>query len=168
VTDEEFTIIMTVRSWVERTVIGLGLCPFARKVFEDGTLRLVLSPARTEDALLDALAAELERVEETTLLIHPYVLAEFDAFNQFLDRADALLMGLGLNGVYQIASFHPDYRFEGSRADDPANRTNRSPWPMLHVLREDRLTEAIDTYPDVHLIPERNVARLRALHATTS
>lgn len=162
-TDEEFTIVSTVRSWVERTVVGLGLCPFARKVFQEDTIRFVLARARTEEELLEALAMELNRVEETTLLIHPHVLADFDAYNQFLDRADALLEALNLVGVYQIASFHPEYRFEGTEADDPTNRTNRSPYPMLHVLREDRLTEAVDSYPDAHLIPERNVALMRRL-----
>lgn len=162
-TDEEFTIVLTVRSWVERTVIRLGLCPFAGKVFREGTIHYQVTAAATEEALLEALAAELGRVEETTLLIHPHVLTEFDAYNAFLDRADALLEALNLTGAYQIASFHPDYRFDQVAPDDPANRTNRSPFPMLHILREDRLGEAIDSYPDVHLIPERNIALMRKL-----
>ncbi len=163
-TDEEFTIALTVRSWVERTVIRLGLCPFAGKVSRENTIRYVVTDADSEPALLGALRVELGRVEETTLLIHPRVLADFDVYNQFLDRVDALLEEMGLVGVYQVASFHPEYRFEGTETDDPANRTNRSPYPLLHVLREDRLAEAVDSYPDVHLIPERNMALMRKLH----
>ncbi len=162
-TDEEFTIVKTVRSWVERTVVGLGLCPFAGTVLREGAIRFVVTRANTEEALLVALTAELGRIVETTLLIHPFVLADFDAYNQFLDRADALLEARNLVGTYQIASFHPDYRFEGAGPNDPANRTNRSPYPMLHLLREDRLSEAIEGYPDVHLIPERNIALMRRL-----
>lgn len=155
---------MTVRSWVERTVVGLGLCPFAGKVFREDMVRYVVTGADSESALLRALRYELGRVEETTLLIHPRVLADFDAYNQFLDRVDALLEAMELVGVYQVASFHPGYRFEGTEADCPTNRTNRSPYPMLHVLREDRLSEAVDSYADVHLIPERNMALMRKLH----
>lgn len=169
-------VITDTRLWVERVVVGLNLCPFARKELESGRVRMVETGAGNEEALLQALHSELQLLvdspeTETTLLIHPQVLADFDDYLNFLAMADDLLDYLGLEGIYQIASFHPRYRFEGTGPEDAENYTNRSPWPMLHLLREDSLEQAIDRHPDVAGIPERNielmnrlgVARLREL-----
>lgn len=160
------------RRFVERVVIGLGLCPFARVPWEAGRIDIVVSAALTEAELIDDLAAQVDRLVETpaealetTLLVHPRVLETFDAYNAFLDVADSLLAARGLEGVLQIASFHPDYQFAGAPEDDPANATNRSPWPMLHLLREASITEAVDSHPDAAEIPDRNIETLRGLGA---
>src|SRR5258706_2276374 len=128
------------RAWVDHMVVGLNLCPFARAVQSKGRVRYVASDATDPDALLAALCTELtalaraepERVD-TTLLIHPFVLTRFEDFNDFLDAADATVRALGLEGVLQVASFHPHYRFEGTAGDDVTNATNRSPYPTLHL-----------------------------------
>ena len=158
------------RRFVERIVIGLGLCPFARVPWEADRVAVVVSHATGEAALLEDLAREVDRLVamspealETTLLVHPCVLASFEAFNAFLDPVDALLAERGLKGVLQIASFHPDYRFAGAPEADPANATNRSPWPMLHLLREASITAAVEAHPGADAIPERNVELLRGL-----
>jgi hypothetical protein len=119
--------------------------------------------AATEEALLSALQNELELLEndsaiETTLLIHPQVLLDFSNYNQFLDYADQLLVAMKLDGIYQIASFHPDYQFQGAGPDDAENYSNRSPFPMLHLLREDSLEKVIADYANVEDIPARNIA----------
>lgn len=156
------------RAWVEGIVIGLDLCPFAGEPWREGRVRLRVSDAETPERLAVHLEEELARLDrepvtaiETTLLIHPYVLVEFDAYNQFLDVADHLLEELGLVGKIQIASFHPDYRFAGAPVDDPANATNRSPHPMLHLLREESVAVATRSHPDPKGIPARNAEKLR-------
>lgn len=151
-----------VRQWVESLVVNLNLCPFAKRELAKGRVRFSVTSAVTEEALLEELRAELELLNstpsvETTLLIHPEVLLDFSDYNQFLDDADQLLIRMNLEGVYQIASFHPDYQFSDTNPDDAENYTNRSPWPMLHILREDSLERAIATYPDVDQIPVRNI-----------
>lgn len=158
------------RQWLERAVIGLNLCPFAKAVTVRGQVRFVLSDATTPGALLEALAAELEHLRDaapeetdTTLLIHPRVLGDFLDFNDFLDLADALVGDMGLEGVLQVASFHPDYRFAEADPDDIGNFTNRSPYPTLHLLREDSVTRAVQAYPDPGVIVERNLHTLRQL-----
>ena len=156
------------RRWVEQVVVGLELCPFARPELERGTLRCVVSAATTESALLDALERELAYLQnhpdvETTLLIHPDVLQDFLDFNDFLGECDALLEILGLLGEFQLASFHPAYRFAGTGPEDAENFTNRSPYPMLHLLREASVTRAVDSHPAIGDVPRRNVARLRSL-----
>ena len=128
----------------------------------------MVSEAETEDELLQALHSELQRLEdepeiETTLLIHPGVLQDFGPYNEFLDAADGLLAYLDMEGVYQIASFHPDYQFAGTEPDASENYTNRSPFPMLHLLREASLEAAIDSYPDVDGIPQRNIELMNEL-----
>jgi len=145
----------------------MNLCPFAKRELVQNRVRFVVADARTQEQLLLALQSELERLEcdssiETTLLIHPDVLQHFDDYNQFLDVADNLLADMQLDGVYQIASFHPDYRFAGTAPDDAENYTNRSPFPLLHLLREDSLERAIASYPDVDGIPKRNIALMDA------
>ena len=166
------SVVAATRAWVESVVIGLDLCPFAGPVLEQGRVRFVESVADDPEALLEDLDSELARllrtpvVElETTLLIHPRVLGDFADFNDFLDPAEALLRERGCEGVVQLASFHPDYFFAGSTADDAANWTNRSPHPMLHLLREQSVADAIAAFGDASAIPERNVERLRALPA---
>ena len=165
---ERVQILGTVRRWVEQVVIGLDLCPFAQRELLAERVRFVVSEATSERDLLLHAHDELALLEDredigTTLLIHPLVLTDFMAYNQFLDAIDALLVDLDLEGVYQVASFHPGYQFAGTKPDDPENYTNRSPWPILHILREDSLEAAIEHFPDVAGIPDRNVARMDAL-----
>jgi hypothetical protein len=163
-------VIACTRRWISSLVIGLNLCPFARRVFEADTIRFVVSDARDGTALLKVLAGELTSLTtapaacvETTLLIHPHALAAFLDYVDFLDTAESLVGDLGLRGVMQIASFHPEYQFAGTRPDDVENFTNRSPYPMLHLLREDSIS-AVAADPEALLeIPRRNGATLRSL-----
>ena len=158
------------RRWVERAVIGLNLCPFAKAVYVKQQVRFVLSDASTPEALLEELAEELillrdadpEQVD-TTLIVHPDVLIDFLDYNDFLDNADAAVEALDLQGVIQVASFHPDYQFAGTMPDDISNYTNRSPYPTLHLLREASIDRAVEAFPDADVIVERNVKTLDAL-----
>jgi len=148
-------------------IVGLNLCPFAGREVRRKTIRYTVTDARTEDDLLAALFEEFKHLDnhpdtETTLLIHPHALTNFSAYNQFLNMADALLAGAGLEGTYQIASFHPEYRFAGTAISDPENHTNRSPYPLLHVLRESSV-EAATTSTDTSTIPERNIALMNEM-----
>ena len=163
-------VLARTRAWLERVVIGLNLCPFAKAVHVRGRIRHALSDATDEETLLADLETELRRlhgsdesVVETTLLLHPGVLGDFLDYNQFLDRADALLERLGLDDTFQVASFHPDYRFADAADDDAANCSNRSPVPMLHLLRQSSVDRAVAAFPDAAGIYERNIAMLRAL-----
>ncbi|MGY0650943.1 DUF1415 domain-containing protein [Luteimonas sp. A537] len=158
------------RRWLERAVIGLNLCPFAKAVVNKDQVRMVLSEARDEVALLGELGEELARLRDTpaanvdtTLIVHPHVLADFLDYNDFLETADALVAELGLEGELQVASFHPQYQFAGSEPDDIANHTNRSPWPTLHLLREDSVSRAVEAFPDPDEIVERNIETLQKL-----
>ena len=162
--------IADTRRWLDRAVIGLNLCPFAKAVVNKGQVRMVLSEARDEATLLAELGDELVRLRDapaadvdTTLIVHPHVLGDFLDYNDFLDTADALVEELGLEGVLQVASFHPHYQFAGSEPDDIANHTNRSPWPTLHLLREDSVSRAVEAFPDPDEIVERNVQTLEKL-----
>lgn len=148
--------------------MGLGLCPYAGRELVNNKIRFHVSGADTQERLLMDLQGELELLGaddsvETTLLIHPWALQDFYDYNQFLDVADALLVSMELEGVYQIASFHPDYQFAGTEPDDVENYTNRSPYPMLHLLREESLERAIAANPDSGKIPERNIELLKNL-----
>ena len=167
--DEPKEIIAT-RRWLERAVIGLNLCPFAKAVYVKQQVRFVLSDAELPEDLLEELAEELLRLRDTpadgidtTLLVHPRVLTDFLDYNDFLDRVDALIEALGLEGELQVASFHPDYRFADSEADDPGNCTNRAPYPTLHLLREASLDKAVAAYPDADVIVERNLDTMAKL-----
>lgn len=158
------------RRWVETFVIGLGLCPFARKPAEAGLIRYAVTGAATRRELLDALAEEMNALAaadpaavETTLLIHPNALADFLDYNDFLADADRLVAALGFEGVFQIASFHPQYRFADAAPDAAENYTNRSPYPILHLLREDSITRVAGDAEFLAGIPRRNIAALRAL-----
>ena len=164
--------IAETRAWVERAVIGLTLCPFAKAPQVKGQVRYVASAARDAGALLAALIDELNRLAgtpagriETTLLIHPCVLSDFLDFNDFLDLADNAVAELELEGVIQVASFHPHYRFAGSAEDDVANATNRSPYPTLHLLREESIDRAVAAFPQAEAIFEANIATFEALGA---
>ena len=161
-------IIGTTRRWVNSVVIGLNLCPFSKREEVHGRIRYVVSEAENEEQLLTDLHAELllamrDDEVETTLLIHPQVLQDFYIYNEFLVYSDALLEQMDLEGVFQIASFHPNYQFAESTPDDVENYTNRSPYPMLHILREASLTLAIDNHPDINNIPEQNIRLMRKM-----
>ena len=160
------------RHWLEQAVIGLNLCPFAKAVHVKDQIRWVESPARDAQGLLDDLLRELQLLAaadpetvETTLLIHPHALNDFLDYNDFLDVADAAIDELGLTGVLQVASFHPNYQFAGTAPDDVENLSNRSPHPMLHLLREDSIDRAVAAFPDTATIYERNIETLRRLGA---
>jgi uncharacterized protein len=163
-------IIAETRDWIEKAVIGLNLCPFAKAVYASDRIRYWVSEAQSEDSLLADLSRELRWLQaadpqtcETVLLIHPDVLSDFLDYNDFLDAADATVEALGLAGEIQIASFHPRYQFAGSGSDDVENYTNRSPYPMLHLLRESSVEHAALATPDVDAIPARNIETLRRL-----
>ncbi|MFP5402389.1 MAG: DUF1415 domain-containing protein [Gammaproteobacteria bacterium] len=165
-------IIADVEQWLDEVVIGLDLCPFAARPRREKRVRIAVSHATTPEALLDDLQAELERLAdapagelETTLLAIPDMLEDFADYNDFLDAVDLWVEQFGWEGELQVASFHPQYQFADTEADDPGNLTNRSPWPLLHIIREDSLEKAIEHYPDVDGIPERNIARMKALTA---
>ncbi|MDR7100562.1 hypothetical protein J2X04_002943 [Lysobacter niabensis] len=162
--------IALTRRWLERAVIGLNLCPFAKAVYVKEQVRFVLSEARDSDALYQQLHAELlwlrdadPQQTDTTLIVHPHVLTDFLDYNDFLDLADGLVAELGLEGEIQIASFHPDYQFAGTARDDVGNCTNRSPYPTLHLLREASVERAVAAFPDPDAIVTRNIATLERL-----
>ncbi len=161
-------VIRSMQTWVETFVVELNLCPFAKSVLTDNRVRFTVTGAVSEEQLLTALRAELELLKndpsiETTLLIHPGVLQDFYDYNQFLDSADRLLLQMKLEGVYQLASFHPDYQFDGTDTNDVANYTNRSPYPVLHLIREESLERALAEFPDADQIPARNIALMKSL-----
>jgi len=161
-------IIESVQHWVEQFIVELNLCPFAKREIVKNRIRYVVTDATTEERLLVALQAELEFLGdstsiETTLLIHPYVLTDFYDYNQFLDIAEGLLVDMNLDGVFQIASFHPQYQFGDTNVEDAENYTNRSPYPILHLLREDSLEKAIADHADVDQIPFRNIELMNKL-----
>ena len=162
--------IARTRHWLERAVIGLNLCPFAKAVYAKQQVRFVLSEARDAESLLQLLRDELLWLHatdplqtDTTLIVHPQVLTDFLEYNDFLDHADGLVAELGLEGEIQVASFHPDYQFAGTAPDDIGNHTNRSPYPTLHLLREASVERAVAAFPDHDAIVERNIATLERL-----
>ncbi|NBB93655.1 MAG: DUF1415 family protein [Gammaproteobacteria bacterium] len=163
-------VLEATRRWLEKVVIELNLCPFAVSPWRQGRIRFRVSDASHPQQLAQDLADELQglaasdRAEcETTLLIHPRVLKDFLDYNDFLEVADRLLEALGLEGTIQVASFHPHYQFADSQADDPANCTNRSPYPMLHLLRESSIEAATATMAHPEAIYERNIETMRNL-----
>ncbi len=156
------------RQWINTVVIDLNLCPFAQKAMAAKQVRFFVTGAATEEALLEVLQHELALLEqnpaiETSLLIHPQVLRNFSEYNQFLDYADALLAAMDLEGVFQIASFHPEYQFSDTAPADVENFTNRSPYPMLHVLREASVEAVVRKHPAPERIPEQNIKKLNQL-----
>lgn len=163
-------IIAATQTWLEKAVIGLNLCPFAKAVHIKKQIRYFVSAARTPEDLLKDLIAELEFLAEsnpekveTTLLIHPFVMNDFLDYNDFIDVADGALEELDLDGQLQIASFHPDYQFADTAPDDIENFTNRSPFPSLHLLREDSIDKAVLAFPDADSIYEKNMQTMAAL-----
>ncbi len=166
----EHEVIAATRRWIERAVIGLNLCPFSRAPYLKNRVRIVVSAARDEEALLLDLCDELQQLAvadeaevETTLLVHPHVLADFFSFNEFLGLAESALEQMNLDGELQVASFHPDYEFADAPLGDVANYTNRSPFPTLHLLRESSIDRAVALMDNTDEIYERNIDRLRAL-----
>jgi uncharacterized protein len=165
-------LIDTTQRWVEKAVIGLNLCPFAKAVQVKKQIRYAVSTAQTVEELHHDLVTELNTLHQaapeeidTTLLIHPWVLTDFLDYNDFLDIADATVGGLGLAGEIQIASLHPQYQFADSLPDDIDNYTNRSPYPLLHLLRETSIDRAVAAFPDASEIFNRNIETMRRLGA---
>ena len=164
------TIINDTRNWLTRAVIGLNLCPFAKAVHVKNQIRYKVSDAITPEALLADLISELTLLRDaspedidTTLLVHPGVLTDFLDYNDFLDVVDAAVEDLELDGIIQVASFHPDYQFGGTQPDDIENYSNRSPYPTLHLIRESSIEQAVAAFPDAANIYETNMDTLRRL-----
>jgi hypothetical protein len=163
-------IISATRRWIEKSVIGLNLCPFAENPYRGNRVRFAVSEQRSAAGLLQDLRAELQALAaadpkdcETTLLIHPWVLADFTEYNDFLEVCDSAVAELNLEGELQVASFHPQYQFAETQSDDIENYTNRSPYPMLHLLREASVERAVEAVGDTEEIYRRNIRTLRAL-----
>ena len=166
---EERAVAATIL-WLENVVIGLNLCPFAKAIHVKNQIRYVVSPARETNELLDDFKRELSLLVataseqiESTLLIHPGVLEEFVEYNAFLAVCDLAIEELELGGIVQVASFHPRYQFAGTKIDDVTNYTNRSPFQMLHLLREQSVTRAVESFPNTDSIYLKNMATLREL-----
>src|SRR5450830_1285481 len=167
---DDAQVIAATERWVERAVIGLNLCPFAKAVQTKRQVRYVVSAATTAEALLEQLMDELQLLADTdpeqvdtSLLIHPFVLQDFLDYNEFLDVADAAVEDMQLEGELQVASFHPDYQFAETFEDDISNYTNRSPYPTLHLLREDSIERAVEAFPEASEIFDKNIATLEKL-----
>lgn len=162
--------VAATRQWLERAVIGLNLCPFAKAVHVKQQVRYALSAATDSDALLTDLERELQHLAtvspettDTTLLIHPYVLGDFDDFTDFLDLVDVVVRTQGLAGILQVANFHPDYCFADAQPDDIGNYSNRSPYPTLHLIREASIDRAVAAFPEAATIYERNIETLERI-----
>ena len=169
-TPDSATVTDHTRQWLEKAVIGLNLCPFAKAPHVKNLVRISVSQARHLDGFLEDLDRELQLLAdtppeqlETTLLVHPTLFADFLQFNDMLDTAEAAIADNGLEGIIQIAPFHPDFRFEGTEADDIGNYTNRSPYPTLHLIREDSIAKAAEAFPDAEAIFGRNIALLEKM-----
>ena len=168
--DTERIAIEDTQLWLTRAVVGLNLCPFAKAVMAKGQVRYVVTELTEPEQVLKLLQTEMQTLVDadpdtldTTLLIAPYLLPDFVDFNEFLFDCEAVLQGMDLEGVLQIADFHPGYQFAGTAPDDVENLTNQSPYPTLHLLREDSVTRAVDAFPDAALIYERNIDLLREM-----
>lgn len=167
--DDDQTIAAT-ENWLEKAVIGLNLCPFAKAVHVKKQVRYVVSTAATPEALLEQLMEELQRLSDTdpeevdtTLLIHPFVLTDFLDYNEFLDVADAAVEDMQLDGEIQVASFHPQFQFADTDINDIANYTNRAPYPILHLLREASIDRAVEAFPEAEQIFEKNMETMAKL-----
>lgn len=157
-------IEQSVQQWLNDVVIGLNLCPFAAKPQRNKQIKIHVSSDKTENGLLESIYLQLKELDETppqeletTLVVAPYLLEDFDDYNQFLDLVEGLVVQLGKSGIYQIASFHPDYCFYGTEPEDAENLTNRSPYPIFHLIREESMEKVLKHYPDPEAIPERNI-----------
>ena len=163
-------VLTQTRHWLEKAVIGLNLCPFAKAVYVKNQIRLVVSKARHADDLLEELDRELDLLVatpadeiDTTLLIHPTLFEDFLDFNDFLEIAEGVVDEHGLEGVVQLASFHPQFQFDGTEPDDISNYTNRAPFAILHLLREESVERAVEAFPNADAIFETNIATLEKL-----
>ena len=163
-------VLKQTRHWIEKAVIGLNLCPFAKAVYAKNQVRLVVSHARHADDLLEDLDRELNLLAatptdqiDTTLLIHPTLFDDFLDFNDFLEVAEGVVDEHGLEGIIQLASFHPQFQFEGTEVGDINNYTNRAPFAILHLLRESSVEKAVDAFPEAEAIFEQNIATLEKL-----
>ena len=164
------TVSEHTKQWLEKAVIGLNLCPFAKAPHVKNLVRIVVSEARHLDGFLEDLDRELQLLGntlaselETTLLVHPTLFPDFETFNQMLEIADDAIVENELEGIVQIAPFHPDFQFEGTEADDISNYTNRSPYPTLHLIREDSIAKATEAFPDASAIFDHNIALLEKM-----
>ena len=164
------TVSEHTKQWLEKAVIGLNLCPFAKAPHVKNLVRIVVSEARHLDGFLEDLDRELQLLGntpaselETTLLVHPTLFPDFETFNQILEIADDAVVENELEGIVQIAPFHPDFQFEGTETDDISNYTNRSPYPTLHLIREDSIAKAAEAFPDTSAIFDRNIALLEKM-----
>ncbi|MBW7859768.1 MAG: DUF1415 family protein [Rhodocyclaceae bacterium] len=167
-TDDE--VLAAMRCWIEKAVIGLNLCPFAAPVYQRGQIRFVVSHARHADAFLEQLDEEINRIATsdadeiaTTLLIHPHLFDEFDAFNELLGIAEEAVTEHELEGIVQVGGFHPRFRFEGTDEDDITNYSSRAPFATIHLLREESIEHALAAHPEAEHIAERNIETLRRL-----
>ncbi|MBA2653137.1 MAG: DUF1415 domain-containing protein [Tatlockia sp.] len=161
-------IIQHTKNWLHSFIIELTICPFAKREVERGSLRIEVSAVKKIKEALENLITEIQRLDnepqiETTLLIFPSLCSDFFDYLDFVDLAEVQMSDCGYEGIYQLATFHPDYCFEESDFDDPANYTNRSPYPMLHLLREDSVEKAIAFYGDTEKIPEANIKTMHQL-----
>ena len=162
------TVIRHTKKWLSTVVIAHGLCPFAKQEFDNGRIHYAVIETESLEAQLEQLVLECQALDndparETSLLIFPRALSDFQDYLDLLELATALLKAQDYEGIYQLASFHPNYRFEGAGPDDPANYTNRSPYPMLHILQEASVEQALRGYPNPEKIPQRNIERMQAL-----
>jgi len=162
--------ILVTKAWLKSVVIELNLCPFAKREFESGTIAyIIVANENIEDCLLSLIDQchylEADDNIQTVLLIYTAAFADFEDYLEFLEYAETLLLDQGYGGVYQLASFHPDYCFEGVALNDASNFTNRSPYPMLHVLRESSIEQALISYPHPEKIPQRNIELTRKMGA---
>ena len=160
-----------VQQWLENVVIGLNLCPFAAKPYQQDQISIIVYDCHHDEALLEKLQFELMRLNqapaseiETTLVIIPEMLSDFNEYNQFLNLVDELLITFGWDGQFQVASFHPNYCFSGTHFEDAENLTNRSPYPILHLIREESIEKALNHYPDSDLIPINNIKKVESLN----
>ncbi len=167
---ETQAVVESTREWILSMVIGLNLCPFARRVFDENKIRYSVTNASNEKALLEVFTSELQTLTaspigqiETTLLIHPRALGRFLDYNAFLSVVNQRIKDLGASGVIQVASFHPEYQFAGTQEESPENYTNRSPYPMLHLLREESISQVAGDPQTLLQIPQRNIETLRAI-----
>jgi len=165
-------VVAAIRTWLAEVVVGLNLCPFARPLLDAEGLRIAVCSESTPAALRRSFLLELDLLQRsgeqqlaTTLLAFPQALHDFGDYLDFLDEAQALLVAAGLEGVVQLASFHPDYRFAGEPTTAASHYSNRSPYPLVHLLREEMLTRVLADSADPDQIPQRNIATLEAIGA---
>ncbi|CAH0539693.1 DUF1415 domain-containing protein [Vibrio marisflavi] len=168
--NSETLIIEQVEAWLENVVIGLNLCPFAAKPQRNGQIRIVVSQAKIEELLLEDILQEMHKLQsttvselETTLVVTPYMLNDFYEYNLFINWIDAMLEQQQLEGEFQVATFHPDYCFAGNEPEDVGNLTNRSPYPIFHLIREDSLEKALKHFPNPETIPDTNIETVSSL-----